>query len=82
MLRNDYYNLTRSANRGETLSKRREIAMIMAYQEEEKFHVDQRAEYEIDDFNNHIWERVVQDLFFISPDQVEMERRFCSDWMY
>ena len=56
--------------------------MIMAYLEEENFHVYQRAEYEVDDFNNRIGERVVQDLFFISPNQVEMGRRFRSDWMY
>ena len=38
-----FYDLKRGVDQGETLSKRREIALIMAYLEEEGFQVDSRS---------------------------------------
>lgn len=50
----DFYNLKIGADRGEKLSRHKEIAMVMAYLEEGKFHVDVRAEYLLDGFGNCI----------------------------
>lgn len=63
----NYYNLRRGIDRGKKLARHKEIAMVMAYLEEEKFHVDVRAEYVMSDLRNRIRDMVVKHIFFVSP---------------
>ena len=64
-----------------TLTRQEELELILKILEEEDVHVRTRAEYTTDS-NGDRNSRVIKDLFWMSPEQIKMARRFVSSFMY
>jgi hypothetical protein len=75
-----YYNLQQKEGKG-TLTRQEELELILEILEEEDVHVRIRAEYTTDS-NGDRNGRVIKDLFWMSPEQIKMARRFVSGFMY
>jgi hypothetical protein len=75
--RNEFYNLERQEGKGR-LSKQEEIQPLIAYLEENNFHVQVRTEYILDDSGNRASSRVVKDIFFINQEQIQLGCRLAS----
>ena len=81
----DYYNLGREQRErrdGGKLSKEEEMREILDFFEFKGFHTQVRFEWVLDEDNERIGTRVIKDLFFISPDQIRLARRFVSSFIY
>jgi MULE transposase domain len=72
--------LQRKEGKG-TLTKQEELELILSMLEEEDVHVRTRAEYTTDSRGDRNG-RVIKDLFWMSPEQIRMARRFASGFMY
>ena len=75
-----FYNLQRKEGKG-TLTRQEELEYILQLLEEEDVHVRYRAEYTVDSDGERNG-RVIKDLFWMSPEQIRMTRRFVSGFMY
>jgi hypothetical protein len=75
-----FYNLQRKEGKG-TLTRQEELEYILQLLEEEDVHVRFRAEYTVDADGERDGQ-VIKDLFWMSPEQIKMTRRFVSGYMY
>jgi len=64
-----------------TLTRQEELEYILQILEEEDVYVCLRAEYTVD-ANEERNGQVIKDLFWMSPEQIRMARRFVSSFMY
>ena len=79
----DFYNLNRKNEKEvERLTKQEEISLILHHLEMHGFHVQVRYEHLLDNGGERLNQRVIKDIFFISPAQIELGRRFVSRFMY
>jgi hypothetical protein len=75
-----FYNLQRKEGKG-TLTRQEELEYILQLLEEEDIHVRYRTEYTVDSDGERDG-RVIKDLFWMSPEQIKMARRFVSGYVY
>jgi hypothetical protein len=78
--RKTFYNLQRKEGKG-TLTRQEELEYILQLLEEEDVHARFRSEYTVD-ANGERNGQVIKDLFWMSPEQIRMARRFASGFMY
>jgi hypothetical protein len=77
--RKKYYNLQRKEGRGE-LTRQEELQLLLETLDNEGIHPRIRAEYELDGVERQ--RRVIRDIFWITPEQIRLARRFVSGFMY
>jgi hypothetical protein len=84
--RKDFYNVNWKAmmqkEDNKTITPAEELELIYTYLEDTDFRVEVREEVTYRDDGKTIIKRVIKDLFFIHPDQIQMAIRFISDFMY
>jgi hypothetical protein len=80
--RKAFYNLTRKAQGGMRLTPEEEVQAVLSTLEDHGFHAQVRYEHCLDSDGERVGVRVVKDIFFISPDQIRLGRRFVSAAMY
>jgi hypothetical protein len=81
----DYYNLDHedyTKHAGYNLLKQEEMKEILKFFEDRGFHTVARFQYLLDNNSKPTETKVMQDLFFISPDQVYLARSFVSGFLY
>ena len=78
--RKEFYNLQRKEGKG-TLTRQDELQLILQVLDQEGIHVHFRDEYTLNPEGERIG-RVIKDLFWMSPEQIKMARRFVSGFMY
>jgi hypothetical protein len=78
--RKKYYNLRRQAKSGGKLT-RQELQLLLGDLDQEGLHPRSRSEYILDE-EGIPTQRVIQDLFWMSPEQIRMARRFVSGFIY
>ena len=75
-----FYNLLRKEDKG-TLIRQDELVLILKILENESLHPQVRDEYILGK-NGEREQRIIRDIFWMSPEQIRMARRFISDFMY
>src|SRR5436305_2822188 len=78
--RKEFYNLQWKEGKG-TLTRQDELQLILEVLDQEGIHVRFRDEYTLNPEGERIG-RVIKDLFWMSPEQIKMARRFVSGFMY
>jgi len=79
--RKQYNNLRQQASSGRELTRQAELELLLGDLEQEGFHPRVRAEYILDE-QGLPTQRVIRDLFWMSPKQIKLARRFVSGFMY
>jgi len=78
--RKQFYNLLRKEDKG-TLTRQDELVLILKVLKNKGLYPRVRDEYILDE-DSERKQRVVRDIFWMSPEQIRMARRFASDFMY
>ena len=76
----EFWNLQRKEDKG-TLTRQEELEYILQLLESAGVHLRYREEYILGSDGERVG-RVIKDLFWMSPEQIKMARRFVSGFMY
>ena len=76
----EFWNLQRKEDKG-TLTRQEELEYILQLLESAGVHLRYREEYILGSDGERVG-RVIKDLFWMSPEQIKIARRFVSGFMY
>jgi hypothetical protein len=77
--RKQFYNLLQKESKG-SLTKQEELCLLLKILEDEGLHPRVREEYILNE-NGERTQRIIRDIFWISPEQIRMAQRFVSDFI-